>query len=122
MPARKVSVSFPVALLAQMQEAAKAEGVAFSAWVAAACAEKLGVPHTPLKQGGDRLPARLKGVYIHVANGVAQVCKTVDGKTTPALNAADLAHWARLAVERRGSISVSGIYPCPPTLARKAKW
>ena len=120
MPNRTLRI--PPDLLAAIEARAKQDGLSTNAYICTTLAREVGLPYTPPERGGDMLAARLKGVYISVANGTALVCQTVDGVTTPATNADDLAHFAALAVERRGSLSEAGIYACPPTLAKKAKW
>lgn len=114
-------LQIPAELHAALKREAGKQGV--NAYVTALLCAAHGIPYTPPKWGGDRLAARLQGVYISVANGVATVCKTVEGKTTPALNADDLSDAAAEAViAQGGGLGISGIYPCPPKLAARAKW
>lgn len=121
MPSKPMTLRLPPALYEAVKAAAGTETI--SGYIIRTLSEATNTPYTPSSWGGDRLAARLKGVYISVANGVALVCKTVDGKTTPAANADELSDEAAQAVARQGgSVLMSGIYDCPAELAARAKW
>lgn len=121
MPNKPFTLRLSPDLYAAVKAAAGPKGI--TEYIIRTLSEATNTPYTPSGWGGDRLAARLQGVYIHVANGVAQVCKTVDGKTTPAANADELADDAADAVVvQGGGLFVSGVYSCPAELAARAKW
>lgn len=118
---KPMTLRLPPALYEAVKAAAGTETI--SGYITRVLSEATNTPYTPSGWGGDRLAARLRGVHISVANGQALVCKTVGGKTTPALNADDLADDAAQAVARQGgSVLMSGVYDCPADLAARAKW
>lgn len=115
------TLRLPPDLYEAVKKAAGPKGI--TEYITRVLCEATDTPYTPSGWGGDRLPARLRGVHISVANGQALVCKTVDGKTTPAANADELADDAAQAVARQGgSVLMSGVYDCPADLAARAKW
>lgn len=118
---KRITVNLPPALAEALAHYQREQGLpSLSAALVDLARQALDID-VPLPRWGDGLRFRLATLYIHVANGRAQVARTEGGRTVPATNWETLEDEAIDEIARQGgSPTRSGIYKCPAKLAGKA--